>query len=36
MVECAGAGELELLEARPIVAPPIRVSKGNMQWFPLV
>lgn len=36
MVERAGAGELELLEARPIVAPPVRVSVGKTQWFPRV
>ncbi len=36
MVEREGAGDLELLEARPIVAPPLSVSRGNVQWFPRV
>ena len=36
MVERADGGELELLEARPILAPPVRVSVGGTQWFPRV
>ena len=34
MVERADAGELEMLEARPVVAPPVRVNVGKTQWFP--
>jgi len=34
MVERAGTSNLEVLEARPIVAPPVRVSVGLTQWFP--
>jgi 4'-phosphopantetheinyl transferase len=36
MVEGADAGKLELLEARPILAPPVRVSVGKTQWFPRI
>jgi len=36
MVERTETGDLELLEARPIGAPPVRVSAGDMQWFPRV
>jgi len=36
MVERAGAGDLELLEARPVLAPPVQVSVGKTQWFPRV
>ena len=34
MVERAAAGEIEVLEARPVLAPPVRVSAGDVKWFP--
>jgi 4'-phosphopantetheinyl transferase len=36
MVERTEIGGLELLEARPVGAPPVRVSAGITQWFPRV
>jgi len=34
MVEQAGAGELEVLKARPVLAPPVHVNTGGVTWFP--
>lgn len=34
MVDRAVASELEMWEARPVIAPPVRVSAGKTQWFP--
>lgn len=34
MVDRAAAGELEMWEARPVVAPPVRKDIGRTQWFP--
>ena len=33
MVERATAGELEVLEARPLLAPPVRVCTGAVRWY---
>ena len=34
MVERKAAGALEMWEARPVLAAPVRVSAGNVRWFP--
>jgi 4'-phosphopantetheinyl transferase len=34
MVERATAGELEVLEARPLLAPPVLVGIGGVRWYP--
>jgi 4'-phosphopantetheinyl transferase len=35
MVDRSAAGELELWEARPVLAAPVRVDAGEVRWFPL-
>lgn len=34
MVERKGADELEVWEARPVLAEPVRVETGGVEWFP--
>ena len=34
MVDRSAADELELWEARPVLAPPVRVNLGTVRWFP--
>jgi 4'-phosphopantetheinyl transferase len=36
MVERAASRELELLEARPVLAPPVKLGGAGAQWFPRV
>ena len=35
MVDRLAAGELEVWEARPVLAEPVCVDVGEMRWFPL-
>jgi 4'-phosphopantetheinyl transferase len=34
MVDRSAAGELEVWEARPMLAPPVRVDVGAVRWYP--
>lgn len=36
MVESTGSDDLEVLEARPVLAPPRHVAVGKVEWFPRV